>query len=232
MVAITGASQGIGEAVALAFARGLRGVRLALIARNARNLARVARACVRAGARAEEFICDVTDAAAVETMARAVGKTFGPVDVLVNNAGRFAGAPFLELSVEDFDAQVAVNLRSLFLVSRAFIPAMVRRGRGDVFNLSSIAGMEAYPNGAAYCAAKFGVTGLTKVMRAELKPLGVRVCCVHPGGTWTPSWQKSGVKPERLMPADDIAQAILDIYRLGRNTVVETVVLRPQLGDV
>jgi NADP-dependent 3-hydroxy acid dehydrogenase YdfG len=98
--------------------------------------------------------------------------------------------------------------------------------------MSSIAGLAAYPNGAAYCAAKFGVTGLTRVMRAELRDKGVRVTCVHPGATVSPSWAGSGIAAERMMPAEDVARAFVDVYRLGRRTVVEEIVLRPQRGDV
>ena len=98
--------------------------------------------------------------------------------------------------------------------------------------ISSIAGLGAYPLSSAYCAAKFGVTGLAQVLRAETKAHGIRVCCVHPGATWSPSWAQSGVKPERIMPAEDIARAVLDVFLLGRRTVVEELVLRPQLGDV
>jgi NAD(P)-dependent dehydrogenase (short-subunit alcohol dehydrogenase family) len=232
LILITGASQGIGAAIAKGFAEEIPGVRLALVARSEKNLRAAARACIKAGADVEIFPCDVSDEAAVAQMARAVTKHFGPVDVLINNAGKFAGAPFLQLKVADFDAQIAANLRSVFLVSQAFVPGMVKRGRGDVFNMSSIAGRQAYPNGAAYCAAKYGVTGLSAVMRAELKDKGVRVCCIHPGATWSPSWSGSGVKRERIMPAEDIARSILDIHRLGRRTVVEEIVLRPQLGDV
>jgi NAD(P)-dependent dehydrogenase (short-subunit alcohol dehydrogenase family) len=232
IILITGASQGIGAAIAKVFAAEVPGVRLALVARSEKNLRTVARACLQLGATVEIFPCDVTRESAVAALARAVTKHFGPVDVLVNNAGKFFGAPFLKTKPADFDAQIATNLRSVFLVSQAFAPAMVKRGRGDIFNLSSIAGLQAYPNGAAYCAAKFGVTGLTKVMRAELKDHGVRVCCVHPGATWTPSWSASGVKPERIMPAEDIARAILAIHRLGRRTVVEEIILRPLAGDL
>jgi NAD(P)-dependent dehydrogenase (short-subunit alcohol dehydrogenase family) len=234
VVLVTGASQGIGSAIAQCFARELPGARLALVARNERNLRTTARACARlapSGA-VEVFACDVSDEAAVAAMARAVTKRFGRVDVLVNNAGKFFGAPFLAMKTSDFDAQLAANLRSVFLVSRALVPGMVQRGRGDVFNLSSIAGFQAYPNGAAYCAAKYGVTGLTAVMRAELKDKGVRVCCVHPGATVSPSWAGSGVPPLRMMPAEDVARAMVDVFRLGRRTVVEEIVLRPQLGDL
>jgi NADP-dependent 3-hydroxy acid dehydrogenase YdfG len=232
VVVITGASQGIGAAIARVFAAELPGVRLALVARNERNLEAVARACEKEDAEAAVFGCDVTNEGAVEAMAGAVTKRFGPVDVLINNAGLFTGASFVETSAANFDKVIAANLRSAFLVSRAFVPSMVSRGRGDIFFMSSIAGLDAYPNGAAYCAAKFGVTGLAKVLRAETMTAGVRVCCVHPGATWTPSWSASGVTEERIMPADDVARAFLDVYRLSRNTVVEEIVLRPQRGDV
>lgn len=236
VVLITGASQGIGEALAKTFAKEVRGVRLALVARNEKNLKTVARACAKlasGGAAAVEIYgCDVSDEASVAAMSAAVTKRFGTVDVLINNAGSFAMAPLLESSVAEFDRMIAANLRSAFLVTRALVPAMVKRKCGDVFFMSSIAGLEAYPLSAAYCAAKFGVTGLAKVLRAETKDKGVRVCCVHPGATWSPSWSASGVQPERIMPAVDVARAFLDVYRLTRNTVVEEIVLRPQLGDL
>lgn len=232
VVLITGASQGIGAAMARTFAREICGVRLALVARHARNLAMVAQSCARLGALVEPFAADVSDEGSVALMAAAVTKRFGRVDVLINNAGKFAGAPLTKMSVAEFDALIAVNLRSVFLVSRAFVPGMVKRGRGDIFNMSSIAGLVAYPGGAGYSAAKFGVSGLSKVMRVELRDTGVRVCCVYPGATWSPSWVGAGVPKERMMPAEDVAQAFFDIYRLSRRTVVEEIVLRPQKGDV
>lgn len=232
VILITGASQGIGAAIARVFAREVKGARLALVARNARNLAAVAKACAKAGATVETYPCDVADEGAVEALHAAVTKRFGGVDVLINNAGVYEGAPLVETKTADFDRIVAANLRSAFLVTKAFVPAMTAKKRGDVFFMSSIAGLGAYPNSAAYCAAKFGVTGLAAVLRAETKAQGVRVCCVHPGATWSPSWSASGVAEERIMPAEDVARAFLDVYRLGRNTVVEEIVLRPQLGDL
>jgi len=236
VVVITGASQGIGAAIARVFAREVRGVRLALVARNEQNLAVVARGAAKLlsgrGAAVATFGCDVSDETSVATMAAAVSKRFGGADVLINNAGKFEASTLTEMSVAQFDRLIGANLRSVFLVSKAFVPGMAARGRGDVFNMSSIAGLDAYPGGAGYCAAKFGVTGLSKVMRAELKTKGVRVCCVYPGATWSPSWSGSGVAEERMMPAEDVARAFLDVYRLTRKTVVEEIVLRPQLGDL
>ncbi len=232
VVLITGASQGIGAAIAQVFAQEVPGVKLALVARAEKNLRAVAKPAAKLGATAEVFVCDVSDEASVAEMAAAVTKRFGTIDVLINNAGAFARALFVETSVAEFDRMIAVNLRSAFLVTRAFVPAMMKRKRGDVFFMSSIAGLDAYPQATAYCAAKFGVMGLASVLRAETKDAGVRVCCVHPGATWSPSWSASGVPEERIMPAADVARAFLDVWRLSRQTVIEEIVLRPQQGDL
>jgi NADP-dependent 3-hydroxy acid dehydrogenase YdfG len=232
VVVITGASQGIGAAIARAFAEGIRGVRLALVARSAANLSAVARSCASLGADAGVFPCDVSDEAAVAALEAAVRLRFGRVDVLINNAGKYVGGSFLGTSAADFDRMLSANLRSLFLVSRAFAPGMVRRRKGDIFNMGSIAGISALPGAPAYTAAKFGVAGLSRAMRAEFRDKGVRVCCVHPGATVSPSWKGSGVPAGRMMPAEDVAQAFLALYRMTRRTVVEEVVMRPQLGDL
>jgi len=232
VVVITGASQGIGAEIAYEFAREVRGVRLALVARSETKLRAVAARCNRLGAVAEVFVANVADADAVKALESAVIARFRRVDVVVSNAGVFRPGSVLDTSVEAFDEMVAVNLRSQFLVTRAFVPAMAQRRSGDVFVMSSIAGLSPYPSSAAYCAAKFGVTGWAQVMRAELKAHGVRVCLVYPGATVSPSWDGSGVSPERMMPTRDVARAFLDVYRLSRKTVVEEIVLRPVAGDV
>ncbi|HTB81906.1 MAG TPA: SDR family oxidoreductase [Opitutaceae bacterium] len=233
VILITGASQGIGAAIAKTFAREARGCRLALVARSEKNLRAVARVCKKLTAGPVEiFPCDVADADAVAAMAAAVRKKFGGVDVLINNAGSFFGGSFLQTPVAKFDEMLAANLRSVFLVSRAFAPAMAKRGHGDIFIMGSIASIQALPGMAAYGAAKSGVLGLARVMREELKTKGVRVITVLPGPTWTPSWKGSGVPAERLMPAEDVARVFLDVWRLSRRTVIEEIVLQPQLGPL
>lgn len=232
VVLITGASQGIGEALALEFAKELKGVRLALVARTKKNLIRVASRCKKLGAIVEIFPCDVTDEQAVLALKKAVTKTFKQVDVLINNAGNFKAASLVDMSVAMFDQLISTNLRSVFLVSQAFIPQMIKRKQGSIFNMSSIAGLIAYPGGAGYSAAKFGVTGLSKVMRSELKAHGIRVTCVYPGATFSPSWKGSNVPEKRMMPAEDVAKAFYAIYQMSKRTVVEEIVLRPLLGDL
>ena len=232
VVLITGASQGIGELLALEFAKELKGVRLALVARTKKNLIRVASRCKKLGAQVEIFPCDVADEQAVLALKKAVIKTFKQVDVLINNAGNFKAASLVDMSVAMFDQLISTNLRSVFLVSQAFIPQMIKRKQGSIFNMSSIAGLIAYPGGAGYSAAKFGVTGLSKVMRSELKAHGIRVTCVYPGATFSPSWKGSNVPAKRMMPAEDVAKAFYAIYQMSKRTVVEEIVLRPLLGDL
>lgn len=231
VVLITGASQGIGAEIAKVFAKELKGVRLALVARNAKNLSKTAAACGKQGATVDSFLCDVSDEAAVAEMQAAVLKRFKRVDVLINNAGRFEPTDFLTMNVSDLDRLWNANLRSLFLVSQAFARGMVVQGSGHIFNMSSIAGQQAYAQGAAYCAAKFGVTGLSKVMRTELMDKGVKVTTVYPGATVSPSWNGSGFDTTRMMPTKDVARAFYDIFCLSKKTVVEDIVLRPQGGD-
>jgi short-subunit dehydrogenase len=236
VVLVTGASQGIGAEIAETFAREMKaegGCRLALVARNAANLERTAASCRQAGAsEVEVFACDVGDAASVEKMGRAVKERFKEVDVLINNAGSFNMETLLGGTVESFDNMLTTNLRAAFLVTREFAPAMVARKAGDIFFMASVASIRGFPQSGAYVAAKHGLLGLARAWREELKPSNVRVTAVLPGATWSPSWVGAGVPEERIMPASDVARAILDIHRLGPRTVIEEIVLRPQLGDL
>lgn len=230
-IVITGASQGIGQALAERFARE-PDTQLALVARNVTKLTAVAAACHGYGASAEIFPCDVTQDEAVTAMGRAVIDRFGTPDVLINNAGAFVPTPLADASAEVFRQQLEVNLMSAFLVTQVFLPAMRTAAQGHVFYMASVASLRAYPGSVAYCAAKHGLLGLARVVREETKSDGLRVTTVFPGATLTPSWDGVEVPEERFMPAHDVAQAIVDVYNLSPRTVVEDLILRPQLGDI
>lgn len=230
-VVVTGASQGIGEAVARAFAS-RSNMQLVLVARNLENLERVAESCREEGAAATCIECDVTRDVEVERMAQRVLEDGGAPDIVVNNAGRFVPGRFVETTPEQFREQLDVNVTSAFLVSRSFVPAMIRRGSGHLFFLASVASLQGYAGGAAYCAAKHGVLGLARVLREETKETGLRVTAVLPGATRTPSWDGLGIPEDRFMPASDIAQTIVDVAALGRRSVVEEILIRPQHGDL
>ncbi|WP_206362994.1 SDR family NAD(P)-dependent oxidoreductase [Stenotrophobium rhamnosiphilum] len=227
VVVVTGASQGIGAAIAERFASRVSGVQLALVATNAERLSSVAQKCRAIGATAEIFPTDLNDNAQVECLAAEVHKTFGHVDVLINNAGRWRGGAAHEMSVSDFAQVLQDNLINMFAVTRAFLPPMLERGSGDVFLMSSTSGLVGLANNAAYCAAKHGVAGFSKALRAEVAGRGIRVCCVYPGGTESPSWEGSGVDVKTLMSAEDVADVFVDAYQRSRRTVLEDIILRP-----
>ncbi|MFO8098274.1 MAG: SDR family oxidoreductase [Salinibacter sp.] len=228
---VTGASQGIGQAIAEAFAE-QDGARVALVARTRSKLEAVAQACREGGGEALVVPADLTDDAAVAEMAETVHDTWGTPDVLVNNAGGFTYAPLDELTLDGFREQVDVNLTSAFSVTQAFLPAMREQGAGHLFFMGSVASIMAYPGNAGYCAAKHGVRGLARVVREETKTEGLRVTTVLPGATYTPTWDGVDLPEERFMPPDDVAQAVVDAYHLTGRTVLEELVLRPQEGDV
>ncbi len=230
-VVVTGASHGIGRAVAEAFAV-LPETRLALVSRRPEVLETVAEACRARGAEATVLACDVTDDAQVAHMAGQVLGRWGAPDVLVNNAGAFAPGPLLDTTAASFRAQVEANLTSAFLVTQAFLPAMLARKTGHLFFMGSVASIRAYPGGVAYCAAKHGLLGLARVVREETRLEGLRVTTLLPGATRTPSWDGTDAPDERFMPPEDIAQALLGAYRLSGRSVVEEILLRPQEGDL
>jgi NADP-dependent 3-hydroxy acid dehydrogenase YdfG len=231
IVVVTGASQGIGRAIAEAFAQE-PDARLALAARSKDKLNRAAEACHTQGAETLVVPTDVTSADAVAALADAVTEAWGPPDVLVNNAGAFTYTPLNELTLGGFREQIDVNLTGTFAVTRAFLPAMRERGSGHLFFMGSVASLQAYPGNAGYCAAKHGVRGLARVVREETKSEGLRVTTIIPGATRTPTWDGVDLPEERFMPPEDIARAVVEAYHLSGRTVVEEILLRPQEGDV
>lgn len=232
LVLITGASQGLGEALALAYATRHPGAKLALVARNADNLESVAARCVKLGADAHGFVCDVADDATVARLPAAVSKIFRRApDIVINNAGRFTPASLADTTAAIFDDIIAANLRSAWLVTRAFLPALQKRGAGDLVFISSICGQTGLPGCAAYTMAKHGLTGLAAALRAETKGTGLRVLAIHPGAIETPIWKGSGVPSARLMTPASVAETVVALTSLDANTVAETITLRPGPGD-
>ena len=201
---VTGASRGIGAAVAEALAQeGARVVRLA------RTLAE------RRERDTLDLPCDVGDAARVSVVADLIRSTWGAPEILVNNAGAFHLASFEETSPEDFEFQLAANLRGPWLVARAFVPMMRAAGRGTVITMGSVSDHVAFPDNAAYAASKFGVRGLHETLLAEYRGSGVRFTLVSPGPTDTAAWDtvdpdsRAGFTPRaRMLRPGDVAAAV------------------------
>lgn len=230
-VVITGASQGIGAAVARAFASE-SDARIVLISRSAERLEEVAASCRAAGAETLVIPCDVTIPDEVTAAGERILAAWGIPDVLVNNAGQFQPGSLTETSIADFRYQVDVNVNSAFYVTRMFLEGMKQRGSGTIFFMTSVAGIRAYPGGAAYCVGKHGLLGLARVTREETRGTGVRSTAIVLGATYTPSWHGAGLPEERFIPVEDVADAVMSIYRMSDRTNVEEILIRPRDGDI
>ena len=227
---VTGASKGIGKAIALYFAE--RGFNVAACARNEQALVELQKEITRFKVKAITEVCDVSDPKAVSLFAQKVLNEWKNIDVLVNNAGSYLPGHVIDEADGNLDFLIKTNLYSAYNITRAFVNGMVERKQGHIFNVSSIAGLQAYPNGGSYSISKFAMTGLSKALREELKPYNVRVTNIAPGATLTDSWAGTDLPESRFISPNDLAKLIFDINGLSESADVEEVVIRPVLGDI
>ena len=176
---VTGASRGIGRSIALAL--GKAGAAVACTARTLGQVEAAAAEIEAAGGRAVGLALDVTRRDQITAAVAAAESALGPVNILVNNAGATLEKPSLEVTDEEWDAQVATNLTSMFRCARAVAPGMIRLGRGKIINVGSMYGRLGVPRYAAYCASKAAVDGLTRSLAAEWARHGIQVNCLAPG---------------------------------------------------
>ena len=220
---VTGGSTGIGLATARQLAAA--GGRVAICARTAETLEAAATELRETGAEILSLRVDVSQEEEVDSLVRAVNEAWGGADLLVNNAGIGVFGTFVDLDIDDYDRVFGVNVRGVFLCSRAFAPGMVEQGGGVIVNVASLAGKNAFAGGAIYSASKHAVMGMSKSMMLDLRPHGVRVLTVCPGTVYTPFFDRvDQFNPveERSLQADDVAEMILHVVRLSdRATVSE-----------
>jgi NAD(P)-dependent dehydrogenase (short-subunit alcohol dehydrogenase family) len=126
---------------------------------------------------------------------------------------------------------IAINLYSAYHLTRKLLPVMMKAKSGHIFNMCSIAGLQAYANGGAYSISKFALNGFSKNLRDEMKPHGIKVTAIHPGAVFTPAWE-GFAQPERIMEVKDIAEMVFAASQLSLQACVEDIILRPQLGDL
>jgi 3-oxoacyl-[acyl-carrier protein] reductase len=214
VVFITGAGRGIGRALAHAFAA--EGANVALLGRTKKNLEKVQKELKPLGVKTIVLAGDVSDEGTVSRCVAAAEQQLGPIDVLVNNAGIFASGPVERIDALVFDRVLAVNLRGPFLASRAVLPGMKSRRRGHIVNIASTAGRRGFPGGAAYCASKFGLAGLTEAMRYDVRSFDVRVTCVFPSTVATDLVRDSlkGFDEMKAIHPEDVARAIVALVKM------------------
>ncbi|MEY3376272.1 MAG: hypothetical protein RL463_580, partial [Bacteroidota bacterium] len=154
------------------------------------------------------------------------------IDILINNAGTYEPGSTYNEPEGQLAKVMDLNLFSAYHLTRALLPGMIARKKGHIFNMCSIAALKAYDNGGAYSISKWALTGYTKNLREEMKPYNIKVSMIHPGATYTPSWEQSGLPPSRFMKPEDVAQMVLTSCKLSDQACVEEIIMRPQLGDI
>ena len=234
VVVITGASRGIGKAIATAFAA--VGAKVVLAARTRETLEQVA-AELRVGAVSNPdsilaIPTDVTDADAVQRLIERTLDVYGHVDILVNNAGVGYFGPVVDFAPDDWDTVLNSNLKAVYLCAKYALPPMLAQGSGQIINVLSIAAKVAFEASAAYCAAKAGALALTKVLATEVRQHNIRVTAVLPGSVHTPFWDDVPIHPdfEQMLKPEHVAGTVVSICQQPIGMVTEEIVIMPPLG--
>ncbi len=224
---VTGASrpQGIGRAIAVALAE--KDVSVVLAARTAKEISEAAKQITRSGKKALSVPTDVTKEKDVKKLVQKTLREFGRIDILVNNAGAGFAKPILKTTVEEWDLAVNTNLKGTYLCSRFAAFEMVKRKSGVIVNIASAAGTKGYLHQGAYCASKHGAVGLSRVLAMELKPYGIKVHTICPGGVDTKLVDsiRPDIPKKDLMRTEDIASLVIFLITQPPNATIEEVVI-------
>ena len=231
-IVITGASRGLGFSMAEAFAR--EGHDLYLTSKNEVKLYHALESLMG------RFPDQIIKAKAFDLGTKLGAIDFGnwvlgmgvEVNILINNAGIFKAGRVIDEPDGQLENMLNVNLLSAYHLTRVLLPSMMKRKSGHIFNISSIAALNAYPNGGSYSISKFALSGFSKNLREELKPYSIKVTCIYSGAVFTDSWAGSGVEPSRIMKPEDIADSVIQITKLSLQADVEEFIIRPLKGDL
>ncbi|MDO9374135.1 MAG: SDR family oxidoreductase [Ferruginibacter sp.] len=236
-IVITGGSKGIGKALAVAFAR--ENAAVYICARNEVSLYHTI-AEIQAsfpGALVKGQPADLSDTAGVHLFGNWVleeikATTSGRIDVLVNNAGTFTPGNIYDETAGALETMMAGNLYSAYHLTRHLIQHMIAARQGHIFNMCSIASLDAYPNGGSYGISKYALLGFSKNLREELKQHHIKVTAILPGAVMSDSWSGFDNSTGRIMEATDIATMVVATTKLSPQAVVEDIIFRPMLGDL
>jgi NAD(P)-dependent dehydrogenase (short-subunit alcohol dehydrogenase family) len=222
---VTGASRGIGLAIARNLAS--MGARVCLCARDEKKLKSAAVEVERTGGKVLAVPADVSRASDVSSLIQKTEQSLGTIEILVNNAGIGYFGPTHEASEEIWNSVLDANLKSVFLLSTAVVPGMIRLRDGHIVNIASLAGKSAFAGGGIYCASKWGLLGLTQCMAEDLRPHGIRVSAVCPGSVNTDFSPHAGKNPKKMLQPEDVAHAVAAILTQQPQSFISEIVLRP-----
>jgi 3-oxoacyl-[acyl-carrier protein] reductase len=222
---ITGASRGIGLAIARRL--GQMGARVSICARDQARLDQAASNLRNEGIETLAVPTDVTRGDQISSLVQRTQRELGVIEILVNNAGTGMFGPFHEFGETEWDTVLDTNLKSVFLMSCAVAPEMIRRQTGHIINISSLAGKNTFANGAIYCASKWGLMGLTGAMAEDLRAYGIRVSAICPGSVATDFPGQGGKKREKILQPDDVAHAVAALVTQADGSFISEVHIRP-----
>lgn len=228
---ITGATKGIGKAIAIRLAK--EGFDLALTSRTEADLAGFKRE-LEAEYRIQclVYTADLSVKTETEAFVTEVKKVFKAVNVLVNNTGTFVQGTLMTEPDGALETQIDTNLYSAYYTTRGLID-LIRKAEGaHIFNMCSIASLQAYPGSGSYSISKFALLGFSKSLREELKPEGIKVTSIMPGATFTSSWEGVDLPESRFISAKDVADTVWSAYSLSPSALIEEIVMRPLEGDI
>ncbi|MCE7062623.1 SDR family oxidoreductase [Dyadobacter sp. CY343] len=232
LAVVTGGTKGIGRAVIEQFSA--EGFDIITCARNENDLQELKEAQTSKYPHSQLFIfrADLSVKEELHAFIDFIKSKNRAADVLINNTGVFIPGQVHNEPDGVLEKTIETNVYSAYYLTRALLPEMMDRKKGHIFTLCSTASIIAYPNGGSYCISKFALYGMTKVLREEMKPHQVKVTAVLPGATLTDSWKGTTLPEDRFIDAKDVAEAIWSTYSLSGRTVVEEILIRPQLGDL
>jgi len=230
LIVVTGGTKGIGLAIMRKFAG--QGFDIITCSRNQEDLDRVAnQTSAEFGVEVFARKADLSVKSEVQDFVGFVHSLDRPVDVLVNNTGVFLPGKLYSEEDGTLETMINTNLYSAYNLTRGLVKDMMEKKEGYIFNMCSIASLAPYPEGSSYSVSKFALLGFSKSLREEMKEFGIRVSSVLPGAVLTPSWDGVEIPPEKFIKPEDIAESIYGAYALSDRTVVEEILIRPQLGD-
>lgn len=231
-VVITGGTKGIGLALVEKFV--INGWDVITCSRNEHDLTMLKADIEKKGYGGEVFFqkADLSDREQMRDFVSFIEGMKRPVEVLINNAGVFIPGSVHDEPEGQMETMMKTNLFSAYHLTRGLVGDMIRRKSGHIFNICSTASITPYINGGSYCISKYALYGMTKVLREEMKTHGIRVTAVLPGATLTASWNGTDLPEERFVRPEDVAEAIWSAHQMSSRTVVEELLIRPQLGDI
>ena len=229
-IVITGAGRGMGKSIAEKF---VEGNNLFICARNENELKEVANELQKKNnCNVHYFAADLSVKEAAQKFGKWILQKTTHIDILINNAGQFIPGSIYNEEDGLLEKMIGINLYAAYHLTRTLLPAMIKNKQGHIFNICSIAALQAYANGGAYSVSKFALMGFSKNLRQELMPHNIKVTAVYPGAVYTSSWVESEVSPSRIIEAADIAVIIFASAQLSPQACVEDIVIRPQKGDI